>query len=87
MEQQEYGTISYYEPSTQKYAALGHGIVDIDTEKVINISNGDLVTARIIEIVKGKEKNPGEIKGSIVNRKIIGKCRNKYRVWYIWNFK
>ena len=58
MEQQVFGTISYYEPSTKKFAALGHGIVDIDTEKIINISNGELVTARIIEIVKGKEKNP-----------------------------
>lgn len=62
------GTISYYEPSTKKYAALGHGIVDIDTEKLINISSGELVTSKISSIVKGKEGVPGEIKGSIVNR-------------------
>ena len=29
------GTITYYEPSTKKFAALGHGIVDIDTGKII----------------------------------------------------
>ena len=29
------GTITYYEPSSQNFAALGHGIVDIDTEKLI----------------------------------------------------
>lgn len=27
------GTITYYEPSTNKFAALGHGIVDIDTRR------------------------------------------------------
>lgn len=52
------GTISYYEPSTKKYAALGHGIVDIDTEKLINISSGELVTAKISSIAKGQEGIP-----------------------------
>ena len=27
------GTITYYEPSTKSFAALGHGILDIDTEQ------------------------------------------------------
>lgn len=58
MEQLEFGTISYYEPSTKKYAALGHGIIDIDTEKLISISSGELVTARISSIVKGEEGIP-----------------------------
>ena len=58
MGQQEYGTLSYYEPSTKKFAALGHGIVDIDTGKLINISSGELVTARISNIIKGREKIP-----------------------------
>ena len=66
------GTITYYEPSTQKFAALGHGIIDIDTEELINISSGELVTAKISSIVKGEEGIPGEIKGSIVNGETIG---------------
>ena len=33
------GTITYYEPSSQNFAAVGHGIVDIDTEKLIKISS------------------------------------------------
>ena len=71
-EQQVYGTITYYEPKTKKYAALGHGIMDIDTGKLIDISSGDLVTARVSSVVKGKENSPGEIRGSIVNGKTIG---------------
>ena len=69
------GTISYYEPSTNKYAALGHGIVDIDTEELINISSGELVTSKISSIVKGEEGIPGEIKGSILGRRNNWKCR------------
>lgn len=68
MEQQEFGTITYYEPSSKKFAALGHGIIDVDTGKLINISSGELVTAKISSIIKGKEGTPGEIRGSIVNR-------------------
>ena len=66
------GTITYYEPSNKNFAALGHGIVDIDTEKLIKISDGEVVTTRMSSIVKGKEGTPGEIRGSIVNGKTIG---------------
>lgn len=66
------GTMTYYEPQTQKFAALGHGIIDIDTEDLINISSGELVTSRIASIVKGEEGSPGEIKGSISNGYTIG---------------
>jgi len=52
------GTISYYEPSTGNFAALGHGIIDIDTQELINISSGELVTSKIASIVKGEEGVP-----------------------------
>ena len=70
------GTISYYEPSTNKFAALGHGIIDIDTDELITISSGELVTSKISSIVKGEEGIPGEIKGSIVNGETIGNVSN-----------
>jgi len=73
------GTISYYEPSTKKFAALGHGIIDIDTEELINISSGELVTSKISSIVKGEEGVPGEIKGSIVNGETIGNVSDNSR--------
>ena len=66
------GTLTYYEPDTNTFAALGHGIIDIDTDELINISNGELVTSRISAIVKGKEGIPGEIKGTIAGGETIG---------------
>lgn len=52
------GTITFYEPSTKLFAALGHGIQDIDTEKLITISSGEVVTASIVDIVKGEKGKP-----------------------------
>lgn len=66
------GTITYYEPSTQNFAALGHGIQDIDTGKLITISNGEIVTASIASIQKGEKGKPGEIKGNITLGKEVG---------------
>ena len=59
------GTLTFYELSTNSFMALGHGISDIDTEKIVEISNGELITANIISIKKGEKGNPGEIKGTI----------------------
>ncbi len=66
------GTLTYYEEATSSFAALGHGINDVDTNKLLNISNGELVTAQIISIVKGQKGKPGEIRGTIDNSISIG---------------
>ena len=66
------GTVTFYEPSTGKFAALGHGITDIDTEQIVEIANGELVTANIISINKGEKGKPGEIRGTIDNGYEIG---------------
>jgi len=51
---------------------FGHGIVDVDTEEIVVIENGEVVTATISSIVKGERDNPGEIKGSITESTRIG---------------
>lgn len=59
------GTMTFYEPASGMFAALGHGITDIDTSELIQIANGELVTTNIISIVKGEVGAPGEIRGTI----------------------
>ena len=66
------GTATYYEPSTGKFAALGHGIVDSDTEKLISIEKGELVTTNVINIEKGEKGKPGQIKGTVTNGEALG---------------
>lgn len=67
------GTLTFYEEATSNFAALGHGIEDIDTGSILNISNGEIVTSKIISIVKGKANKPGEIRGTIDEGKKVGK--------------
>lgn len=62
------GTATFYEPSTGMFAALGHGITDIDTGDIVEISNGELTTSTIVSIKKGERGSPGEIRGTIESR-------------------
>ena len=73
------GTLTFYEPESQMYAALGHGITDIDTSELINIASGELVTTNILSIVKGKKGEPGEIRGTIENVYEVGKVYKNTR--------
>lgn len=66
------GTVSFYEPSTGYFAALGHGIYDIDTEELIEIANGEFVTTDIVNIIKGENGLAGKIQGTIENGVEIG---------------
>ena len=67
------GTVTFYEPSTQKFGALGHGITDIDTGDLLNIASGEFVTANILNIKKGENGNPGKIQGTVEEQETIGK--------------
>ncbi len=59
------GTMSFYEPNSKSFAALGHGITDSDTDKLIDIDFGEIVSSRIISITKSENGKAGEIKGAI----------------------
>ena len=52
------GTLTFYEPSTGNFAALGHGITDVDTGDLVEISNGEFLTTKILSIIKGLKGSP-----------------------------
>ena len=66
------GTLTYYNPETEEFGALGHGISDSDTGKMIEIESGELVTSKIISITKGISGAAGELRGTILNQPTIG---------------
>lgn len=66
------GTITYYDPQSKMFGALGHGILDVDTNQLIDIAKGEVITSKIISIIKGEKGSPGEVQGSIDNGKVIG---------------
>lgn len=66
------GTVTFYDKSTNSFAALGHGIQDIDTGELVEISSGEFVTAQILDIEKGIKEEPGRIEGTIEGGTKIG---------------
>ncbi|MGM8213363.1 SpoIVB peptidase [Virgibacillus sp. W0430] len=54
------GTVSFYDPETKKYGALGHVISDMDTKKPIDIHEGTIVKSNVTSIEKGNNGIPGE---------------------------
>lgn len=66
------GTVTFYEPTSKSFGALGHGITDIDTEKLIDIASGKFVTTKILNVIKGESGTPGRIQGTVDNQKNIG---------------
>lgn len=54
------GTMTFYDPESKKYGALGHVISDMDTKKPIEIYNGAIVNSKVTSIEKGTNGTPGE---------------------------
>ena len=58
------GTLTFYDPATGAFAGLGHAVFDADTGQETPLGSGEIVPARIFDVVKGEAGNPGELKGS-----------------------
>lgn len=59
------GTMTYID-SKGNFGALGHGINDVDTGRLMEIYDGTIYKTQIISIHKGKIGDPGEMTGMIV---------------------
>lgn len=54
------GTMTFIDPVSLKYGALGHVISDSDTRKAIEVENGQIVYSTVTSIEKGSDGSPGE---------------------------
>jgi stage IV sporulation protein B len=66
------GTITYYNPANSRFAALGHGVVDVDTKQLIPVKDGRLYQTEVVAVKKGKNGNPGELVGEVDRYSAIG---------------
>lgn len=57
------GTLSFYDRDSGAYAALGHGVTDVDTQKLIAPATGYITAAAILRIRMGSDDNAGELVG------------------------
>ena len=66
------GTVTYYDPDTGAFGALGHGVSDADTEKLLPLEAGVVVASSVAEVKKGMDGVPGELKGQFDVHSILG---------------
>ena len=54
------GTLTFIDPKTKKFGALGHEIISKDTNEILNITDGEIYYSYITGITKSNNGNPGE---------------------------
>jgi len=81
------GTITYINPGSMKFGALGHGIMDVDTKKLMSIKSGEVTSADVTSIKKGRRGSPGELMGDIMLGDNFGEVRmnNSYGLYGVVN--
>jgi stage IV sporulation protein B len=86
------GTMTFYDPDSKVFGALGHGITDIDSGVLVDINSGSILKSKIASIQKARKTVPGELVGifydnddsyGIIEKNtsfgIYGKLNNKYK--------
>lgn len=67
------GTLTFYEPGTGLYAALGHVISEGDSRRPVSMKQGQVVRATVTGIQPSRKGQPGEVLGTFVEgRDTIG---------------
>lgn len=66
------GTLTYYDPLTGAYGALGHGITDTDTAQLMSLSSGSIMETTVKAVKKGQKGEPGELKGDFSVQRDVG---------------
>ena len=66
------GTITFQDPESGVYGALGHSISDADSGIQLPVSQGSICDAQILSIKPGASGTPGELNGCSDLGKVLG---------------
>jgi len=58
------GTVTFYDPNTGTFGALGHGITDLDTGLLMPLGDGSVMNSSVKAVKRGAAGEPGELKGN-----------------------
>ena len=65
------GTVTWYDPHTRKFGALGHGVSTQDGA-LVEATQGTAYRAAVTSVKKGQPGNPGQLIGTLESREPIG---------------
>ena len=74
------GTLTFYDPESHAYGALGHIITDSDTNQPIDCEKGKIVAAKVSGIQHGLRGQPGEKIGVFIDEdQLLGNIQKNTR--------
>ena len=68
------GTLTYIDPNTKLFGALGHEIIEKTTGKILEVKNGKLYNSEVTNIEPSRDGNPGE-KNAVFKETTIGNIK------------
>lgn len=66
------GTLTYIDPQTMMYGALGHEIIDKNTKSMVDIDTGKIFKSTVTDITKSTNGNPGSKNALYYNDIVYG---------------
>lgn len=66
------GTVTFYDPDSGTFGALGHGINDTETGDLLPFDAGSITETAVVDVVKGAPGAPGELCGKPDPESILG---------------
>lgn len=57
------GTMTFYDPESNTFGALGHGVTDVDTAALMPFSSGAILPSEVKAVKRGQAGAAGELKG------------------------
>ena len=66
------GTVTFCDPATGTYGALGHSVSDEKSGQSLPMSRGSITEAEIVDVVRGTAGAPGELNGCSDVGRVLG---------------
>ena len=66
------GTVTFYDPASGTYGALGHGINDLDSGELLPFESGSLTASSVVDVIPGEAGTPGELCGQFDAETALG---------------
>lgn len=70
------GTITFYDPQSGAYGALGHEISDVDTNILFPLETGNIMPAELTDTVRATGSEPGQLRGEFGDSDAVGDVRS-----------
>ncbi len=65
------GTVTWYDPEQKTFGTLGHGVND-SSGNLLQMTQGNVYSARVMSVKKGKSGEPGQLIGALKSPEILG---------------